>query len=125
MDGVQYPGIVINNLKRGFQVLDGPNTDRVMTGGIVRDIIGTYYNYTMEVDPSNSAPEVYDAFYEVISAPVRSHMITVLYGYQGTMTYEAYVTAGEDSVFTAADGRTVWDGLSIQFIATDPQRKPE
>ncbi len=123
MDGKAYPGLCIVDLKRSFQVLDGENAGRVMTGEMVRDIIGTYYNYTMTVVASASNPAEYDEFYEAISAPADSHTITVLYGRAGTMTYDAYVTGGEDGVYEA-DGVTRWDRIDVNFIAMKPQRRP-
>ena len=122
MDGVIYPNIHIVSLKRSFQVLDGENAGRVMTGEMDRDIIGTYYNYACEIDASGADRAEYDRFYEEISAPVDSHMITVPYG-QSTMTFKAYVASGDDVLFAMYDDNE-WSNLSFNFIAMAPQRRP-
>lgn len=122
MDGVVYPNVHIVSLKRSFQVLDGENAGRVMTGEMDRDIIGTYYNYACEIDASGADRAEYDRFYEEISAPVDSHEITVPYG-QGTMTFKAYVASGDDSLIAIYDDNE-WSALSFNFIAMAPQRRP-
>lgn len=124
VDGVQYPNVNVLSLKRNFSVLDGPNAGRVMDGSTKRDIIGTYYNYSMELDSSYSDLEEYDKLYEVISSPQDSHNIVVPYG-QGTLTFEAYVANGEDDLIHKRENFNKWDNLRINFVAMKPQRRPE
>lgn len=123
VDGIEYPNIHLVSIKRSFSVLDGENAGRVMTGKMERDIIGTYYNYSAEVDSDSASREEYDKFYEVISAPVDSHIIVAPYA-QGTMTFEAYVSNGDDNLLTAYGGKNEWGELSFNFIAMEPQRTP-
>lgn len=122
LDGVEYPNLHIVSLKRSFSVLDGDNAGRVMTGAMVRDIIGTYYNYSLEIDPVGTDPGEYDAFYESISAPVDSHALVVPYA-QGTLEFEAYVSNGEDSLVSMY-GFNEWGNLTFNFIAMQPKRTP-
>lgn len=97
LDGKAYPNLHVVSLKRSFSVLDGDNAGRVMTGAMKRDIIGTYYNYSMEIDPVSSDLAEYDEFYEAISAPVDSHVLTVPYA-QTTVTFDAYVAMERTSL---------------------------
>lgn len=123
IDSVEYPGVLVPSLKRSFEILDGENAGRVKTGTMVRDVIGTYYNYSMELDTSESSIAEYDALYEVLSAPVDSHLLTVPYA-QATLLFEAYVTSGEDNLISMENERNKWEGLSINFIAMSPKRRP-
>lgn len=123
VDGVQYPGVNVLSLKRNFAVLDGPNAGRVMDGSTKRDIIGTYYNYSMTVTSDYSDLEEYDKLYEVISAPEDSHSIVVPYG-QGTLEFRAYVANGEDELIHKRDSFNKWNNLSFNFVAMKPQRRP-
>lgn len=122
VDGVQYPNVHVLSLKRNFAVLDGPNAGRVMDGSTKRDIIGTYYNYSMDLDSSYSDLTEYDNLYEVISSPQDSHNIVVPYG-QGTLAFEAYVANGEDDLIHKRDSFNKWDHLRINFVAMKPQRR--
>lgn len=123
LDGKAYPNLHVVSLKRSFSVLDGDNAGRVMTGAMTRDIIGTYYNYSMGIDPVSSDLAEYDEFYEAISAPVDSHVLTVPYA-QGTATFDAYVANGEDELVSKHGSRNEWQNLSINFVAMKPKRTP-
>lgn len=123
LDGKAYPNLHVVSLKRSFSVLDGDNAGRVMTGAMKRDIIGTYYNYSMEIDPVSSDLAEYDEFYEAISAPVDSHVLTVPYA-QTTLTFDAYVANGEDELVSKYDNRSEWQNLSVNFVAMKPKRTP-
>lgn len=122
IDGVEYPTILVTSLKRKFSVLDGSNAGRVKTGAMVRDVIGTYYNYTLGLDTSEASTEDYDALYEVLSAPADYHTLTVPYA-QTTITFKAYVTSGEDDLLRMRPNNK-WSGMSINFIAIEPRRRP-
>ena len=121
LDGVTYSTLHVTSLKRNFSVLDGENAGRVQTGEMQRDIIGTFYNYSVELDPDAASKADYDAFYEVISAPVDSHELVVPYG-QTTLTFQAYVTNGADALLDMSQSANRWGGLSFNFIAMSPQR---
>lgn len=121
LDGVTYPNIHIMKIKRSFQVLDGENAGRVMDGTMERDIVGTYYNFAVEVDSSAADRSEYDRFYENISAPVDSHELEIPYG-QTVMRFQAYVATGSDNLERMFDDYNRWGGLSFNFIAMAPQR---
>lgn len=123
LDGVTYPHIHFSSIKRSFSVLDGDNAGRVMTGEMERDVIGTYYNYAVEVDADDRYPAEYDAFYEIISAPTDSHEIIVPYA-QTTLIFRAYVAQGQDALDFMMGKQNRWGGLSFNFIAMAPQRTP-
>ena len=123
VDGIKYPGVNVLSLKRNFNVLDGENAGRLMDGSMKRDIIGTYYNYSMELTSDYSDPAEYDALYEVLSAPVDSHTIVMPYG-QSTLTFEAYIANGSDDLIHFRRDFNKWKNLSFNFIAMSPQRRP-
>lgn len=122
VDGRAYNvSVPAGGLKRSFQVLDGPNAGRLLSGDMERDIIGTYYNYTLQIETRKMSLGEYDELYETLSAPVNFHQITVPYG-QSTLSFTAYVTDGEDSLTRIAGSNNYWTGLSIKFVAKAPQR---
>lgn len=123
LDGVTYQTLHVTKLQRSFQVLDGDGSGRVMSGDMVRDIIGTFYNYSVEIDPDGASREEYDAFYRNISAPVRSHQLEVPFA-QETLIFAAYVTQGTDDLLDMTDDANRWGNLSFNFISMGPQRRP-
>lgn len=125
IDGVDLR-LWVKSLKRKFEVLDTQNSGRVQSLRMYRDIGGTFYNYTLEIDPDKGNRADYDTFYEIVSSPVESHIMTFPYA-QETLTFEAYVTNGEDNLKIRNEGGkqvNKWDGLSLNFVAMEPQRRP-
>lgn len=114
-------------IKRSFQVMDTENSGRTQaTGEMYREIIGTFFNYHLKVEPYDEYPEDYDTFYEIISGTDKFHIIEVPYG-QTTLRYRAYVTSGSDTlryIENAGMENQInrWEGLEVDFIAQSPQR---
>jgi hypothetical protein len=88
-----------------------------------RDIIGTYYTYVIEIDNSKCNNADYDEFYDIITAPVESHDVTFPYG-QSTLSFKAYTANATDEIKRIDKNGTNWTGLSVQFTAMKPQRRP-
>lgn len=89
LDGVSYNVFVPEDgIKRSGQVLDGDNAKRSQNGYMIRDIIGTYYNYTIDLDTSQTDVEEYDKLYEVLTAPVDYHTLVVPYGIESRIVYK-------------------------------------
>ncbi|WNX84359.1 hypothetical protein RWV98_17560 [Agathobaculum sp. NTUH-O15-33] len=122
VDGKTY-NIDVTSLKRSASVLDGTNAGRVLSGLMVRDIIGTYYNYDLTFGRSSLSPADYDALYETLTAPVDYHTITVPYG-QETKTFRAYVSNASDVLRRMTDKVNLWGELTIKFTAMEPDRRP-
>lgn len=123
VDGKEYRNIHVVSIKRSFAVLDGENAGRTMDGAMQRDIIGTYYNYSMEIDPEDSNPDEYNELYETLSAPQNSHAITFPYG-RDTVAFQAYISNGEDELMDSLETGNRWTNLSVNFVAMKPQRRP-
>lgn len=124
LDGIDYNVNVIS-LKRNFEVADSDATGRTKDWVMHRDVVGTFYNYTLEVAVKDFDYDSYDAFYEAISLPYASHSLQVPYGQSGTLTFQAYCTKGSDNLIHIYKKRSknLFNGLSVNFIAMEPQRK--
>lgn len=122
MDGESY-NVSVLKLTRKFSVQDTDKSGRVRSGGMYRDIIGAYYNYTMTVAAKNGDQEALDAFWEAISQPVESHVCVFPYG-QATLTQTMYATSGEQDLMLMTEGKNYWDEISINFVAMKPKVVP-
>ena len=126
IDGVSLR-LFVTDIKRKFAVTDSANSGRVQSYRMHRDIIGTFYNYSMAVEPDKNYPDDYDTFYDIISSPEESHVMVFPYG-QETLEMEVYITQGEDSVridtSAVAGKKNRWSGLSIECTAMEPKRRP-
>lgn len=121
IDGVELRVNIIK-LERGFSVTDTKNSGRLLDYSMHREVAGTFYNYTMEVEPYPEYREDYDTFYEIISAPTPSHQMIFPYA-QRTMSFQAYITQGKDTM-KRVNNKNLWNGLSVYFVAMEPQRRP-
>lgn len=121
IDGIQLR-INITKLERGFSVTDTENSGRLQDYSMHRDVAGTFYNYTLEIQPDNNHRADYDTLYNIVSAPVVSHRLVLPYN-QETLEFDAYVTQGRDSL-KRINGKNLWSGLSLNFVAMKPQRRP-
>lgn len=125
IDGVDLR-LWVTGLERNFAVTDTEHSGRVQNYEMYRDVAGTFYNYTLTAEPDPKYREDYDTFYDIITAPENFHVITVPFA-QRTLEFKAYVTSGKDEVKPIMEGDKQvnrWSGLSIQFIAKAPQRRP-
>lgn len=124
VDGVAYNVLVEPGaLRRKASILDGENAGRAKSGRMIRDIIGTYYNYSLTLDTRGMDVTSYDSLFEALSAPVDSHTIEMPYG-QGTLAFEAYVSNVNDQMEDASGRHTVWGGMTVTFTSMAPQRIP-
>lgn len=122
LDGVAY-NVRVTKLTRKFSVLDSDKTGRTQNGEMYRDIIGTFYNYSMTVEQRGDDAAAMDEFWEAISQPQASHVCAFPYG-QTTMTQRMYITSGEQDVTGITNGGTNWGEMTLSFIAMSPRVTP-
>ena len=124
MDGVTYRvRVVYNTLVRAFNLIEGPNADDMLSGRRERDLVGTKFTYTMEIEPDPRYQSDYDALYDKLSDPVASHTITVPYG-QTSLTYGAMIESGSDTYKGEFAAQRRWGGLTVTFKAISVQKEP-
>ena len=66
IDNEAFPKIHVVKLTRKFSIVDGPLAGRNLNGTMLRDVIGTYYNYTLELMCDKLSKKEYDRFYMII-----------------------------------------------------------
>ena len=78
----------------------------------------------MEIEFRTEDVTQYDALYEILTAPQnQAHSVTMPYG-QRMMTFDAYISTANDKIKTKRKSVTIWGGLSLEFRAIRPQRRP-
>lgn len=123
IDGNGFSGVGVESLKRSFRIPDGQNAGDMLSGDYERDLVGTYYDYDLVITTSDLTDNEYDALFEVLSAPVNSHMVEMPYG-MSSLTFEAMIESGGDELIPMDDG-TWWGNLSVSIRAKKPQRLAE
>lgn len=116
--------VAISDIEETFNVLDGSNAGRVMSGRMIRDVIGTYIGHKITFFNGKSNAD-FDALWDyLISHSVDDYVNLEAADGQTSLSYQAYYTSGTRSLRSAADGTNVWDEIEINFIPMDAQVKP-
>ena len=117
IDSQTFPNVRIMSITRNFSVLDGKEAERTMAGDMVRDIIGTYYNYTAKFRCKLEHETEYNNLYWLLSAPVDYHTISLPFANK-TITQKMYVTGGSDNLKRfKTDGENWFYEMQINFVA--------
>ncbi len=117
IDGVEYQ-VALSPLKRKGDVLD-LTANRTEDGVLHREIIGTYYNYTLGVERGGDM-SVYNAFWWVVTAP-SNHTIILPYE---TEEIEGYFGSAQDEIFFINQSGKRVKGFSCNMVAVRPARTP-
>ena len=121
IDGVGFD-VGVKSLKRLGAVLDTSQSGRSKAGKMSREIIGTYYNFTMDISQKVANYIEYDRLYYALTAPKDSHDIVIPYG-QDTLSFKAYVSRVSDKLIKVNDQMAHWGELTVNFIAMAPARR--
>lgn len=108
--------VAISKYNRYFNVLDGENAGRVMTGRMVRDVIGSYLGHKITVFRRGDNYAGLDEFWEYLfqHSVDDSVMLEAADG-QTTISYEAYYTSASQDIEKAEDGVNYWGEIEVNF----------
>ncbi len=126
LNGVLFDvDVAIGEYSRNFNVLDGPAAGRVMTGRMVRDVIGTYLGRKVKVFRRGDNYKGLDRFWDfLVEHSVDESVLLECADGQSTLAFEAYYTAGEQPIEQVTNGVNYWGEIEINFIPMDAQVKP-
>ena len=121
MDGITYDvRVVYGSLQRSFALIEGTNAGTSLSHASIRDLVGTAYTYSLQVEPNPTNVAAYDAFFAAISAPIDAHTVTFPYG-QTVLTYRAKITGGADVYRGKLAGLERFENLTLTFEPLEPQ----
>lgn len=122
MDGEEY-NVQVLSLKRQFEVKDAIASKVAQSGDIYRNLVGTYYHYTIVVREKDGDREALDRFWDAISQPVESHVCVFPYN-QSMITQEMYVTTGNQAITRLYSGGAEWNDITVNYKARVPKVLP-
>lgn len=117
IDGKVYK-VAIVELKRKADILD-KSAYRSEDGELHREVIGTYHNYTLKIGTVNNE-ELYNELFDVLSAPVASHLVEFPHDHY---SYRAYFSSVQDEITLVTDTGFKARGLSCNCTAMKPRRR--
>lgn len=118
IDGITYR-VPIIELKRKADILD-KYAYRSEDGILHREVIGTYYNYSLKIGTIND-PVLYNTLFEVLSAPVDYHTVELPNDH---VAFKGYFSSVSDEVSRVRPDGTKYKELSCNLTARAPRRRP-
>ena len=121
VDGVSYDAnCIFEDVEQDFNILSDSDSGRTQDGTMYINVIGTYYGYKLTIKRKASASVAsWDALWDVLSAPVSFHTITVPHN-QGEISFDAYIASGTRKLERQWHGVNYWGDIEIQFTARVP-----
>lgn len=126
LNGITFDAdVAISKYNRYFNVLDGENAGRVMTGRMVRDVIGTYLGHKVTVFRRGDSYKGLDDFWAYLYAhSVDDSVQLEAADGQTTIAYEAYYTSASQDIEKVEGGVNYWGEIEINFIPIEAQVTP-
>lgn len=117
--------VAIMGYSRNFSVLDGENAGRVMTGRMVRDIIGSYHGNKLTIRRRGDNYKGLDAVWDYLEAHSIDDFVNLeAADGQSTIKYEAYYTTATQELEKVENGINYWGEIEIDFVPMDANLKP-
>jgi hypothetical protein len=120
IDGVTY-NIPYKTVRRKADLLY-KFAERTQNGQLHSELIGVYFNYSLEFGMSANNVSAYAALWLKLTQPVTSHTVT-LPDESGGLTFTAYFANIRDEV-TREKATTYFRNLTVDVIAISPERTP-
>lgn len=126
LNGITFDAdVAISSYNRNFNVLDGDNAGRVMSGRMIRDIIGTYIGNRITVFRRGDNYSGLDDFWDYLVAhSVDDSVMLEAADGQSTISYEAYYTSASQDIEKVEDGINYWGEIEVNFIPMEAQITP-
>ena len=101
--------VAISKYNRNFNVLDGDNVGRAMTGRMIRDIIGTYLGHKITVFRRGNNYAGLDEFWDYLyQHSVDASVLLEAADGQTSIAYEAYYTSATQDLEKVEGGINYW-----------------
>lgn len=125
LNGVEFDAdVAISAYNRNFKVLDGPNAGRVLTGRMIRDVIGTYLGHKITVFRRGDDYAGLDEFWEYLyQHSIDDSVLLEAADGQKTISYQAYYTSASQDIEKVEKGVNFWGEIEVNFIPIDAQLK--
>lgn len=117
IDGTEYKVPLLSPIDRKGDILDLV-ANRTEDGVLHREVIGTYYNYTLNFLNNGDQAE-YEALWWKLTEPIASHQIQLPYQPEA---FEGYFGSCKDNVTLITPDGMQAKGLSCNLVCTRPSR---
>lgn len=125
LNGISFDAnVAIEGYSRNFNVLDGENAGRTLSGRMIRDVIGTYIGHKIKVFRRGDNYYGIDQFWDyLLQHSVDGSVMLEAADGQSTIAYEAYYTSATQELDRVENGVNYWGTIEVNFIPMEAQIK--
>ena len=122
INGIEFDADVgFESYEQSVDVVDGSEAGRVMSGDMVRDVIGTYMNFNLTFFRRSDNRAGFDALWDYLYAHAKDDYVTLTAASgQSTVSQRVYYTSFKRQLEKVEDGVNYWNGIEVHFIALGP-----
>lgn len=125
INGTSFDAVVaISDYEESFNVLDGDNVGRSLTGHMIRDIIGAYIGHKVTFFNGKNNDSFNALWNFLVEHSVDDSVTLEAADGQSSISYDAYYTSGTRKLKKVLNGANYWDEIEVNFIPIDPQVTP-
>ena len=110
--------VPVIGIRREAEFLD-KYAERTEDGVLHRELIGVYFNYTIQFGRTSNTVE-YASLWAKLTEAEEFHTVTVPDLDATPYTFEAYFSGVSDELRRDTDAKTFWKNLTVKFIAKAP-----
>lgn len=121
IDGTTFD-IPVVAIRRNAEFLD-KFAERTEDGILHRELIGVYFNYSLQFGRTNNTTE-YAALWSKLTEAIEFHEVTTPDLDATPVTFTAYFANVSDEIHKETDAKTFWKNLTVNFIAKEPRYTP-
>lgn len=124
VDGIEFD-IPFVSLKRNADFLD-KTAERVESGGLYRELIGVFFNFTLTVGTSDNFGDgtSYEKFWDKMTEPVEFHAFVLPWGKGKKFSFRGYVSSVSDEYSKILEDDAQFKSFTCKMIAEVPARTP-
>lgn len=126
LNGIEFDAdVAISTYNRSFNVLDGDNAGRVLSGRMIRDVIGTYLGHKISSVSRGDNYEGLDTFWDYLyQHSVDDSVMLELRADRQPSPTEAYYTSASQDMEKVEGSVNYWGEIEVSFVPIDAQVKP-
>ena len=125
IDGISFDvKVAISDYDEYFNVLDGENAGRALSGKMIRDVIGTYIGHRVTFFATDNRAGFDELWDYLLAHSVDDSIRLEAADNQTSISYDAYYTSGSRKLKKVENGVNYWDEIQINFIPIDAQLRP-
>lgn len=116
IDGTEWD-VAVTSFKRNYSALDRDDSGRsTTTGAMIRSVIGSFFNFELEINSRNLNQEQYDELYDIITSDDEFHDFEFPFGQQDYAFVGYIANASDELKRVEKSGKRKFTNLTFNVV---------